>query len=45
MLYPVTNAEAFNQGKMTNYDEVGFKAPDDSTFVVTLSGRRRICWR
>ncbi|MGD1084700.1 MAG: peptide ABC transporter substrate-binding protein [Verrucomicrobiota bacterium] len=38
MLYPVTNAEAFNLGKITNYDAVGFKAPDDSTFVVTLSG-------
>ncbi|MGA3180818.1 MAG: peptide ABC transporter substrate-binding protein [Verrucomicrobiota bacterium] len=38
MLYPVTNAEAFNLGKITNYDQVGFKAPDDYTFVVTLSG-------
>jgi oligopeptide transport system substrate-binding protein len=37
MFYPVTNAQAFNEGKITNYDEVGFKAPDDYTFVVTLS--------
>src|SRR5580658_1414336 len=29
MLYPVTNAEAFNTGKITNFDEVGFKALND----------------
>jgi oligopeptide transport system substrate-binding protein len=38
LLYPVTNAQAFNEGKMTNYNDVGFKAPDPYTFVVTLSG-------
>ncbi len=36
MLYPVANAEAFNQGKITNFDEVGFKALDDHTLQVTL---------
>jgi len=36
MLYAVTNAEAFNNGKITNFDEVGFKAPDDFTLQVTL---------
>ncbi len=36
MLYPVTNAEAFNNGKITNFDEVGFKALDDYTFQLTL---------
>jgi oligopeptide transport system substrate-binding protein len=38
MLYPVRNAEAFNLGKMTNFNEVGFKAPDDYTFEITLTG-------
>jgi oligopeptide transport system substrate-binding protein len=36
MLYPVKNAEAFNLGKITNFDQVGFKAPDDDTLQVTL---------
>lgn len=36
MLYPAKNAEAFNLGKITNFDEVGFKALDDYTFQVTL---------
>ncbi|HYV50319.1 MAG TPA: peptide ABC transporter substrate-binding protein [Dongiaceae bacterium] len=36
MLFPVANAEAFNQGTLTNASELGFKALDDSTFVVTL---------
>ena len=36
MLYPVTNAEAFNNGKITNFDEVGFKALDDLTFEIKL---------
>ncbi len=38
MLYPVTNAEAFNTGKITNFDEVGFKALDDLTFQIKLHG-------
>jgi oligopeptide transport system substrate-binding protein len=37
MLYPVKNAEAFNLGKITNFDEVGLKAADDYTFEITLS--------
>jgi oligopeptide transport system substrate-binding protein len=37
MLYAVANAEAFHKGKLTNFDEVGFRAPDDRTFVVTLT--------
>lgn len=36
MLYPVTNAEEFNLGKITNFDEVGFKALDDHTLRVVL---------
>ncbi|HWD21032.1 MAG TPA: peptide ABC transporter substrate-binding protein [Verrucomicrobiae bacterium] len=36
MLYPVTNAEAFNNGKITNFDEVGFKALNDFTLQITL---------
>ncbi|HEY3862967.1 MAG TPA: peptide ABC transporter substrate-binding protein [Verrucomicrobiae bacterium] len=36
MLYPVTNAEAFNLGKITNFDQVGFKALDDHTLQVKL---------
>lgn len=36
MLYPVTNAEAFNLGQITNFDEVGFKALDDYTLRLTL---------
>jgi oligopeptide transport system substrate-binding protein len=36
MLYPVTNAEAFNLGKLTNFDQVGFKVLDDYTLRLTL---------
>lgn len=36
MLYPAKNAEAFNLGKITNFDEVGFKALDAYTLQVTL---------
>jgi oligopeptide transport system substrate-binding protein len=36
MLYPVTNAEAYNNKKITNFDEVGFKAVDDHTLRVRL---------
>lgn len=36
MLYPVTNAEAYNLGKITNFDQVGFKALDRFTLRVTL---------
>jgi oligopeptide transport system substrate-binding protein len=36
MLYPVTNAEAYNLGKITNFDQVGFKALDDYTLRLML---------
>ena len=36
MMFVVKNAEAFNQGKITDFSQVGFKAPDDHTFVITL---------
>jgi oligopeptide transport system substrate-binding protein len=38
MLYPVTNAEAFNLGKITNFDQVGFKVLDDHTLRLILHG-------
>ena len=37
MLYVVTNAQAFNEGKITDFNQVGFKAPDDYTFQVILN--------
>jgi len=36
MLYPLKNAEAFNLGKITNFDVVGVKALDDYTLELTL---------
>jgi oligopeptide transport system substrate-binding protein len=36
MLYPVTNAEAFNTGQMTNFSQVGFKVVDDYTLRMSL---------
>lgn len=36
MLFPVKNAEAFNTGKITDFNQVGFKALDEHTFQVTL---------
>jgi oligopeptide transport system substrate-binding protein len=36
MLYPVTNAEAFNTNKITDFTQVGFKVLDDHTLQVTL---------
>jgi oligopeptide transport system substrate-binding protein len=36
MLYPVTNAEAFNLGKITDFSQVGVKALDDYTLQLTL---------
>jgi len=36
MLYPLKNAEAFNLGKITNFNEVGVKALDDYTLQLTL---------
>ena len=37
MLYPVANAEAFNKGKIDNFNEVGFRALDDWTLEITLA--------
>lgn len=36
-LYPVRNAEAFAKGRVTNFAETGFAAPDDHTLVITLA--------
>lgn len=36
MLYVVKNAEAYNNGTLTNFDEVGFKVLDPYTLQVTL---------
>lgn len=36
MLYVVQNAEAYHKGALTDFKEVGFAAPDDRTFVITL---------
>ncbi len=36
-LFPVENAEAFNQGRLKDERQLGLSAPDDSTFVVRLS--------
>ena len=36
MLYVVTNAEAFNTGALTDFNQVGFEVLDDSTLRVTL---------
>lgn len=36
LLYPIANAEEYNQGTITDIERVGLAAPDDSTFVVTL---------
>jgi oligopeptide transport system substrate-binding protein len=35
-LYAITNAKAFNEGKLEDFAEVGVKAPDERTLVVTL---------
>src|SRR5690625_2002291 len=36
MLYSVKNAEAFNLGKIEDFSEVGFEAPDESTLKIHL---------
>jgi oligopeptide transport system substrate-binding protein len=36
MLFPVKNAEAFNTGKISDFNKVGFKALDEHTFEITL---------
>ncbi len=37
MLYTVKNAEAYNTGKLTDFNAVGFRAPDPLTLEVTLN--------
>jgi oligopeptide transport system substrate-binding protein len=37
MLFYVVNAEEYNKGTLTNFNEVGFKAPDPSTLQITLN--------
>jgi oligopeptide transport system substrate-binding protein len=37
MHFVVTNAEAYNQGKITDFSQVGYKAQDDHTFQITLT--------
>ncbi|HMP83073.1 MAG TPA: peptide ABC transporter substrate-binding protein [Verrucomicrobiota bacterium] len=36
MHFVVTNAEAFNKGTITDFNEVGYKVLDDHTFQITL---------
>ena len=36
LLFPVANAERFNDGRLKDADSVGVHAPDDSTLVVRL---------
>ncbi|MES2468122.1 MAG: peptide ABC transporter substrate-binding protein [Verrucomicrobiota bacterium] len=36
IFYCIKNAEAYNTGKITDFNEVGVKAPDDRTLIVTL---------
>ncbi|MBT4815018.1 MAG: peptide ABC transporter substrate-binding protein [Lentisphaerae bacterium] len=36
MLYPLVNAEAFNTGKVADFDDVGAKAADSRTLVLEL---------
>jgi oligopeptide transport system substrate-binding protein len=35
-LYYLVNAEAYNTGKLTDFSQVGVKAPDPQTLVITL---------
>ncbi|MFT7286196.1 MAG: oligopeptide transport system substrate-binding protein [Halieaceae bacterium] len=37
MLFPVVNAEAYVSGEVSDFREVGVKAPDPQTLIVTLS--------
>ncbi len=36
-LYYLVNGEAYGTGKLTDFSQVGVKAPDDHTLVVTLT--------
>ena len=37
LFYLVRNAEAFNQGRLADFAQVGFTAPDDRTLLITLA--------
>ena len=37
LFYLVLNAEAFNQGRLADFAQVGFAAPDDRTLRITLA--------
>jgi oligopeptide transport system substrate-binding protein len=36
MLFPILNAQAYYEGNVTDFGQVGVRAPDDRTFVITL---------
>jgi oligopeptide transport system substrate-binding protein len=36
LLWPIKNAEAFNTGKLTNFNDVGVRAMDEQTLRITL---------
>lgn len=36
MFYPVQNAQAYHEGALNDFNEVGFEAPDDYTLKITL---------
>jgi oligopeptide transport system substrate-binding protein len=36
MLWPIRNAEAFNAGRMSDFGDVGVRAADEHTLVITL---------
>ena len=37
MLYCIKNAEAFNKGHIKDISQVGVKAPDDTTLIISLA--------
>jgi len=37
LLYPVRNARAYNQGRLSDPDSLGFSAPDERTIRITLA--------
>ena len=38
MLWPIRNGRAFTEGKLTDFAQVGVRAPDEHTLVVTKTG-------
>jgi oligopeptide transport system substrate-binding protein len=38
MLYPMKNAEAYNKGELTDFNQVGARALNDRTLEITLQG-------